>query len=47
MTIPDRLPILSRGRQPPGSGRVCAEQAVAWLVSGRHDLGNETDRPVS
>ena len=43
--IPDTLPILSPGKQPPGSGKVCAEQAVNWLVSGRLDLGDETDHP--
>ena len=43
--IPDTLPILSSGRQAPGSGKVCAEQAVNWLVSGRLDLGDETDHP--
>lgn len=43
--LPDRLPILVRGKQAAGSGAVCAEQAVNWLVSGRLDLGDETDRP--
>lgn len=43
--LPDRLPILSRGKQEPGSGRVCAEQAAGWLVSGRLDLGDPTDEP--
>ena len=41
----DNLPILSNGKQEPGSGKVCAEQAVNWLVSGRLDLGDETDHP--
>jgi hypothetical protein len=45
MNLPDSLPILSNGKQPPGSGKVCAEQAVNWLVSGRLDLGDETDAP--
>jgi hypothetical protein len=40
-----QLPILSRGKQEANSGRVCAEQAVSWLVSGRLDLGDETDHP--
>ena len=39
------LPILSAGKQEPGSGQVCAEQAVNWLVSGRLDLGAESDHP--
>lgn len=39
------LPILSAGKQTPGSGKVCAEQAVNWLVSGRLELGDETDHP--
>jgi hypothetical protein len=43
--IPDNLPLLSAGKQSPGSGAVCAEQAVSWLVSGRLDLGDETDHP--
>ena len=44
--IPERLPVLSGGKQEPGSGKVCAEQAVNWLVSGRLDLGTETDHPA-
>jgi hypothetical protein len=40
-----QLPILSAGRGEPGTNRVCAEQAVNWLVSGRLDLGDETDHP--
>jgi hypothetical protein len=35
MTTPDHLPVLSKGKQAPGSGNVCAEQAVNWLVSGQ------------
>ena len=30
-----QLPILSVGRGEPGTNKVCAEQAVNWLVSGR------------
>jgi hypothetical protein len=45
MLLPERLPVLASGKQSPGSGRVCSEQAVNWLVSGRVDLGDETDRP--
>ncbi len=45
IAVPDHLPILSRGRQPPGSGAVCSEQAITWLMSGRIDLGDETDHP--
>ena len=44
-SLPDRLPVLSRGAQAPGSGKVCAEQAVNWLNSGRLILDNETDHP--
>jgi hypothetical protein len=44
-TIPDRLPRLSAGKQPPGSNAVCAMQAINWIVSGRENLGDETDRP--
>jgi hypothetical protein len=40
-----QLPILSAGKGAPGTGKVCAEQAVNWLVSGRLDLGDETDHP--
>jgi hypothetical protein len=43
--IPNQLPRLSSGKQNPGSGNVCAEQAISWLVSGRLDLGDETDTP--
>ena len=43
--LPDRLPVLSKGKQGPGTGKVCAEQAVNWLDSGRLDLGDETDHP--
>ena len=43
--IPNNLPRLSAGKQDPGSGNVCAEQAISWLVSGRLDLGDETDHP--
>ena len=39
------LPILSAGKQEQGSGKVCAEQAVNWLVSGRLSLGAESDHP--
>ena len=39
------LPILSAGKQAQGSGKVCAEQAVNWLVSGRLSLGAESDHP--
>ena len=45
MTLSGRFPILSSGKQEPGSGKVCAEQAVNWLVSGQLDLGDETDHP--
>jgi hypothetical protein len=45
MLLPDSLPILKSGKQPAGSGSVCSEQAVNWLVSGRLDLGNESDHP--
>lgn len=45
MNLPTNLPILSGGKQAPGSGQVCAEQAINWLVSGRLDLGDETDHP--
>jgi hypothetical protein len=44
-TIPDRLPRLSSGWQPPGSNAVCAMQAISWIVSERESLGEETDRP--
>ena len=40
-----QLPILSAGKGEPGTNKVCAEQAVNWLVSGRFDLGDETDHP--
>lgn len=40
-----QLPILSAGKGEPGTNKVCAEQAVNWLVSGRLDLGDETDHP--
>ena len=43
--IPTNLPKLKGGIGAPGSGEVCAEQAVNWLVSGRLDLGDETDHP--
>lgn len=43
--IPDCLPILARGKQFPGNGKLCAEQFVDWLVSGGENLGNHTDRP--
>jgi hypothetical protein len=45
MQLPNHLPILAAGKQPAGSGKVCSEQAVSWLVSGRLDLGDETDHP--
>ena len=45
LNIPDNLPILSGGKQQPGSGKVCFEQAINWLVSDRLDLGDETDHP--
>jgi hypothetical protein len=45
MNIPSNLPILSNGKQDPGTNKVCAEQAINWLVSGRSDLGDETDHP--
>ena len=45
MSIPTNLPKLKGGIGAPGSGEVCAEQAVNWLVSGRLDLGDETDHP--
>jgi hypothetical protein len=45
MEIPNQLPILSHGKQQPNTGKVCAEQAVNWLASGRLDLGDETDHP--
>ncbi len=40
-----QLPILSAGKGAPGTNKVCAEQAVSWLISGRLDLGDETDHP--
>ena len=40
-----QLPTLSAGKGEPGTNKVCAEQAVNWLVSGRLDLGDETDHP--
>jgi hypothetical protein len=43
--VPTQLPKLSGGKGAPGSGNVCAEQAVNWLVSGRLDLADETDHP--
>jgi hypothetical protein len=43
--IPDRLPVLACGKQPPGNGKLCAEQFVDWLVSGMQDLGDHTDHP--
>jgi hypothetical protein len=45
MNIPERLPKLIGGKGSPGLGEICAEQAVNWLVSGRLDLGDETDHP--
>jgi hypothetical protein len=45
MNIPERLPKLIGGKGLPGSGEICAEQAVNWLVSGHLDLGDETDHP--
>ena len=45
LELPDRLPVLSKGKQGPGTGKVCAEQAVNWLDSGHLDLGDETDHP--
>jgi hypothetical protein len=45
MNIPDQLPKLKGGLGAPGSNEVCAEQAINWLVSGRIDLGEETDHP--
>jgi hypothetical protein len=45
MNMPTNLPTLSGGKQETGSNKVCAEQAVNWLVSGRLDLGDETDHP--
>jgi hypothetical protein len=45
MNIPERLPKLKGGIGAEGSGEVCAEQAVNWLVSGRLTLGDETDHP--
>jgi len=45
MNIPTNLPKLKGGIGAPGSGEVCAEQAVNWLVSGRLELGDETDHP--
>ncbi len=45
MNVPTRLPMLSEGKQEPGTNQVCAEQAVNWLVSGRLSLGDETDHP--
>jgi hypothetical protein len=43
--VPNQLPRLKGGKGSPGSGEVCAEQAVSWLVSGRLDLQDETDHP--
>jgi hypothetical protein len=43
--VPNNLPKLSKGKQNPGTNQVCAEQAIGWLVSGRLDLGDETDHP--
>ena len=44
-TIPNNLPKLIAGAGAKGSNQVCAEQAVNWLVSGRLELGDETDHP--
>ncbi len=30
--VPDRLPVLDRGRHAPGDGKVCAMEAAAWLA---------------
>ncbi len=38
-TIPDALPILSRGHHDPGSGKACAMDAVSWL-SGKPEEGD-------
>ena len=45
MNIPENLPKLKGGLGAPGSNEVCAEQAINWLVSGRLELGNESDQP--
>jgi hypothetical protein len=43
--LPATLPILSHGKGASGSGKVCAEQAISWLVSGEMDLFDESDHP--
>jgi hypothetical protein len=45
--VPNGLPTLSRGPGKPGSGKVCAQQALEWLMHGRMDeLGQLTDHPM-